>query len=130
MRISDWSSDVCSSDLFGGEEGAARGGGGRRDRRSGGPRARPAPGPRPLHRRPAPRAGDRRPARAALRRPVGAGEPARGGGSEGGAGGADGEARRDQLAGRGRSEEHTSELPVTNAHLVCRLLLANKQTVN
>src|SRR3546814_2083298 len=27
----------------------------------------------------------------------------------------------------GRSEEHTSELPVTNAHLVCRLLLAKKQ---
>src|SRR3546814_7027689 len=26
-----------------------------------------------------------------------------------------------------RSEEHTSELPVTNAHLVCRLLLAKKK---
>src|SRR3546814_13970499 len=26
-----------------------------------------------------------------------------------------------------RSEEHTSELPVTNAHLVCRLLLEKKQ---
>src|SRR3546814_1554916 len=26
----------------------------------------------------------------------------------------------------GRSEEHTSELPVTNAHLVCRLLLEKK----
>src|SRR3546814_2021046 len=25
-----------------------------------------------------------------------------------------------------RSEEHTSELPVTNAHLVCRLLLEKK----
>src|SRR3546814_9485226 len=27
-----------------------------------------------------------------------------------------------------RSEEHTSELPVTNAHLVCRLLLEKKNT--
>src|SRR3546814_7298174 len=27
-----------------------------------------------------------------------------------------------------RSEEHTSELQVTNAHLVCRLLLAKKNT--
>src|SRR3546814_5184444 len=27
---------------------------------------------------------------------------------------------------KGRSEEHTSELPVTNAHLVCRLLLEQK----
>src|SRR3546814_9998228 len=26
-----------------------------------------------------------------------------------------------------RSEEHTSETPVTNAHLVCRLLLAKKK---
>src|SRR3546814_5460624 len=28
---------------------------------------------------------------------------------------------------RTRSEEHTSELPVTNAHLVCRLLLEKKK---
>src|SRR3546814_5884859 len=28
---------------------------------------------------------------------------------------------------RNRSEEHTSELPVTNAHIVCRLLLENKK---
>src|SRR3546814_10091263 len=28
---------------------------------------------------------------------------------------------------RRRSEEHTSELPVTNAHLVCRLLLEKKK---
>src|SRR3546814_2074355 len=27
----------------------------------------------------------------------------------------------------GRSEEHTSETPVTNAHLVCRLLLEKKK---
>src|SRR3546814_6701555 len=27
-----------------------------------------------------------------------------------------------------RSEEHTSETPVTNAHLVCRLLLAKKKS--
>src|SRR3546814_8909390 len=27
-----------------------------------------------------------------------------------------------------RSEEHTSELPVTNAHLVCRLLLEKKKS--
>src|SRR3546814_1607843 len=30
----------------------------------------------------------------------------------------------------GRSEEHTSETPVTNAHLVCRLLLEKKKTKN
>src|SRR3546814_4375806 len=30
----------------------------------------------------------------------------------------------------GRSEEHTSEPPVTNAHLVCRLLLEKKKTTN
>src|SRR3546814_1148835 len=29
-----------------------------------------------------------------------------------------------------RSEEHTSETPVTNAHLVCRLLLEKKKTNN
>src|SRR3546814_9435377 len=29
-----------------------------------------------------------------------------------------------------RSEEHTSELPVTNAHLVCRLLLEKKKNNN
>src|SRR3546814_621636 len=29
-----------------------------------------------------------------------------------------------------RSEEHTSETPVTNAHLVCRLLLEKKKTTN
>ena len=28
---------------------------------------------------------------------------------------------------RGRSEEHTSEPPVTSAHLVCRLLLEKKK---
>src|SRR3546814_2450971 len=28
---------------------------------------------------------------------------------------------------KARSEEHTSELPVTNAHLVCRLLLEKKK---
>src|SRR3546814_19017250 len=31
------------------------------------------------------------------------------------------------LGGHLRSEEHTSELPVTNAHLVCRLLLEKKK---
>src|SRR3546814_5402086 len=29
-----------------------------------------------------------------------------------------------------RSEEHTSETPVTNAHLVCRLLLEKKNDTN
>src|SRR3546814_9203372 len=29
-----------------------------------------------------------------------------------------------------RSEEHTSELPVTNAHLVCRLLLEKKKHIH
>src|SRR3546814_6941946 len=40
-----------------------------------------------------------------------------------------GEGLRDVAIGGGeglRSEEHTSETPVTNAHLVCRLLLAKK----
>src|SRR3546814_5220059 len=40
----------------------------------------------------------------------------------GGDGGEDGAAARPNL----RSEEHTSELQVTNAHLVCRLLLEKK----
>src|SRR3546814_8911089 len=35
--------------------------------------------------------------------------------------------RRDEAAQPVRSEEHTSELPVTNAQLVCRLLLEKKQ---
>src|SRR3546814_7300484 len=35
--------------------------------------------------------------------------------------------RLDHTVGR-RSEEHTSETPVTNAHLVCRLLLEKKKT--
>src|SRR3546814_5799491 len=35
-----------------------------------------------------------------------------------------GERHDRRCAAGGRSEEHTSELPVTNAHLVCRLLLA------
>src|SRR3546814_6814369 len=30
---------------------------------------------------------------------------------------------------RTRSEEHTSETPVTNAHLVCRLLLEKKKHI-
>src|SRR3546814_4638404 len=35
----------------------------------------------------------------------------------------------DVLRGRiSRSEEHTSETPVTNAHLVCRLLLEKKKS--
>src|SRR3546814_5274255 len=33
----------------------------------------------------------------------------------------------DMHATEARSEEHTSELPVTNAHLVCRLLLEKKK---
>src|SRR3546814_8975087 len=36
-------------------------------------------------------------------------------------------ARRQADIGARRSEEHTSEIQVTNAHPVCRLLLANKQ---
>src|SRR3546814_2038005 len=46
-------------------------------------------------------------------------------GPKGGARGEDRPARRPTRAGR--SEEHTSELPVTNAHLVCRLLLEKKK---
>src|SRR3546814_5706568 len=33
-----------------------------------------------------------------------------------------------EAGARGRSEEHTSELQVTNAHLVCRLLLQKKKS--
>src|SRR3546814_10796838 len=33
----------------------------------------------------------------------------------------------DEVMAIQRSEEHTSETPVTNAHLVCRLLLEKKQ---
>src|SRR3546814_8368024 len=35
---------------------------------------------------------------------------------------------RSQPARIARSEEHTSKTPVTNAHLVCRLLLEKKNT--
>src|SRR3546814_10273065 len=38
--------------------------------------------------------------------------------------------RRQPTVRRIRSEEHTSELQVTNAHLVCRLLLEKKKTKN
>src|SRR3546814_3532804 len=34
--------------------------------------------------------------------------------------------RRDAVGSKQRSEEHTSDTPVTNAHLVCRLQLAKK----
>src|SRR3546814_6660042 len=36
--------------------------------------------------------------------------------------------RRDCGSASSRSEEHTSALPVTNAHLVCRLLLEKKKS--
>src|SRR3546814_4364016 len=108
MRISDWSSDVCSSDLTG-KDGALTV---RRDRfdwrvdcclcrwrtrqRSSGPV------------RTCRIATDRSPERRTSRDesfplPV-APDPS-----------------------RHRSEEHTSELQVTNAHLVCRLLLEKKK---
>src|SRR3546814_1905407 len=41
-----------------------------------------------------------------------------------------GDSAVDVATARARSEEHTSELPVTNAHLVCRLLLEQKQNTN
>src|SRR3546814_8235938 len=37
-------------------------------------------------------------------------------------------AARDSIPGGARSEEHTSETPVTNANIVCRLLLDKKKT--
>src|SRR3546814_3281080 len=40
---------------------------------------------------------------------------------------APGEPTRCFVCGAGRSEEHTSELQVTNAHRVCRLLLEKKK---
>src|SRR3546814_9735805 len=99
MRISDWSSDVCSSDLrvfawseyrrtaYPGSPGAGR----HRRRRLGAGAAVPLPG------------------------------HARAGGAVAGGGAAV------RVAPARRSEEHTSETPVTNAHLVCRLLLEKKQ---
>src|SRR3546814_3374649 len=124
MRISDWSSDVCSADLA----AAAQGGGqlclsrarGRREPVRAqlarpDPRARRADDPDRARRR---RADElcrlecvgRPRDLLALSRP-----PAQGAGA----------ARGIALAAA-RSEEHTSETPVTNAHLVCRLLLEKK----
>src|SRR3546814_9323884 len=120
MRISDWSSDVCSSDL------AAQDFQGRRQGLS----------PRPLVRAPdLERAQFYRPR---LRHPPVAclagvrHSPCRGRGRPGRVG--RGRAMNDLAtlidAARVRSEEHTSETPVTNAHLVCRLLLEKKKKKN
>src|SRR3546814_4964183 len=107
MRISDWSSDVCSSDL----------------------------------------AGETVEVAAAIRQGGGEMDAAREGAGELGKAGGDGvdlvlgRHRHEDLAvamrqhvvdGQAalplrRSEEHTSEPPVTNAHLVCRLLLEQKK---
>src|SRR3546814_5288971 len=112
MRISDWSSDVCSSDLVAAVRGADAIGivgsrlrivrAGRTDRRRGADRERriqvAETGPRPRLRE-----GE---AKLQLGRQA--------------------QARADVGQEVGRSEEHTSEL-VTNAHIVCRLLLEKKK---
>src|SRR3546814_8030665 len=107
MRISDWSSDVCSSDL---------------DFRAF--RASPQADGAVLA------------AAAALRQTRRMGE---GDGTDllivglsatdyvGHGTGTEGSEMCLQMLALDRSEEHTSELPVTNAHLVCRLLLAKKK---
>src|SRR3546814_1185685 len=98
MRISDGSSDLCSSDLRApGQRGA---------RAAGAPARRRAPGAAVLARRAPPPAqadGGR------LLRPAGAVVP----------GTRPGPAHRDRKS--------TRRTPVTNAHLVCRLLLEKKK---
>src|SRR3546814_10246069 len=117
MRISDWSSDVCSSDLAGiSGRGPKPAGEGRRE---------PA---RELTRaqrhRVQLREIDKPPGEAMMQDdPIAVYRIAGGGhGLVHGRGPCDERA----AAGQWRSEEHTYEL-VTNAHLVCRLLLETKQ---
>src|SRR3546814_4170283 len=97
MRISDWSSDVCSSDLSQPIGAGGHGVGSAYRRRTG---------------------RCRRFAIYRSRHP--------------GLGSRDRDSQRHLPGGKKaqteRSEEHTSELPVTNAHLVCRLLLEKKKT--
>src|SRR3546814_6021517 len=111
MRISDWSSDVCSSDL-GGSAAAGRRGpsppGAWRARRSG--RVRSAAAARPGHR---PTAGRRRP-------PAAAGSPR---GWRWGSRSARPRARR-------RSEEHTSELQSLIRISYAVFFLKKKNTTN
>src|SRR3546814_2570247 len=97
MRISDWSSDVCSSDLLLPFR-----------RRPGRPRRRG----RSLRAAAARNAARRWRQNRQLRR----GEERRAGPTRAGQ--------------SSRSEEHTSELQVTNAHLVCRLLLEKKKQIH
>src|SRR3546814_9739581 len=96
MRISDWSSDVCSSDLVA---------------RRAGQRQRDAGGRSALDRCDRPQLLVET-LRAAVQRI--------------------GVVVERKLVGPAieRSEEHTSELQVTNAHLVCRLLLEKKKETN
>src|SRR3546814_6665541 len=95
MRISDWSSDVCSSDLALDLRGA--GGGAMHDEPQGG-KIIAGPDLRGQFEQ----AHEHRRHHMHVRDPV--------------------------LLNEGqRSEEHTSELQVTNAHLVCRLLLEKKK---
>src|SRR3546814_8735747 len=97
MRISDWSSDVCSSDLSPHD-------------------ASIEPHPHPAISRAADRAIAEHRLVAFVEQVL---DPA-----------VKREALADRQLGahaRQRSEEHTSGTPVTNAHLVCRLLLEKKQ---
>src|SRR3546814_10695024 len=123
MRISDWSSDVCSSDLFG------IGGAGRVQRGI----LRHLTGNALIGRR----AGEVETSLDVGRNPVSDIEIAAYGIPIAMVAIAVDPLRRNSgkiierpgnAAGAGlRSEEHTYELPVTNAHLVCRLLLEKKQ---
>src|SRR3546814_10615892 len=101
MRISDWSSDVCSSDLAGprtGDQRAAWGGGGRGDPRTRS-RGRPSQPPRPS----ADDDAADRPGRAGREDPRTGPEDERGGRALAWPVGRDAECGT-------RSEEHTSEL--------------------
>src|SRR3546814_8452971 len=129
MRISDWSSDVCSSDL---PLSASRGCGGCK-------KSPPLPGSplapyRPHRRRPyRSRTHDRmdRPIRHRECRNERSGSCLNLSPGRQGCGAAMlriEPAIQIHTSRTGRSEEHTYELQVTNAHLVCRLLLEKKKT--
>src|SRR3546814_4495245 len=120
MRISDWSSDVCSSDL-------ARGKAGRRCRDGPTPAAYGRSGPKGRGDSAPPPARDRRRSRHAISRAIARAASRR---SPNRAPAARGQSSSPEAADRspppGRSEDAHVCTPVTNAHLVCRLLPEKK----